>query len=218
MSLKFATVASLFTVAVAAGLSLWARTVLPDAPIASHFDASGHVNGHMPRDVALVFGPAVALGIAVVMLGIIPVIMPKKGRLERSSQAYGASVILVVLLICGVHAALVVRALGYPFNMPQWALGAVGVMFVVLGNYLPKTRFNYVMGIRDPWTLSDEAVWDRVHRVAGPLFMLLGVAIIADALFVPFPLAWMLMVGAAVIVTLICHGYAFITAKRLNVA
>lgn len=218
MSLKFATVTSFVMVAAAAGFSLWARTVLPDVPIATHFDASGHVNGHMPRDTALIFGPAMAFGLAVIMLGILPFIMPKKATLQRSSQAYGASAILTVSLLCLVHVALIVRALGYPFDMKQWALGAVGFLFFVLGNYLPKTRYNYVMGIRDFWTLADEGVWDRVHRLAGPLFMLLGVAVIADAIVVPFPLAWMLMIGAVIIVTLICHGYSFITAKRLNVA
>ena len=217
MSLKFAAVASAVAVAAAAGLSLWARTVLPDVPIATHFDAAGHVNGYMPRDKALIFGPAFAAVIAVIMLGLIP-LMPKQASVRRSPQAYGAAVIGVVLLLSLVHAALIVRALGYAFNMTQWALVAVGLLFLVLGNYLPKTRFNYVMGIRDPWTLSNEAVWDRVHRVAGPLFMLLGVGIVADAIAVPVPRAWMIMVGAVVIVALICHGYSYITAKRLNAA
>lgn len=217
MSLKFATVAALAAVAAAAGFSLWARTILPDAPIATHFDASGHVNGYMPRDTALAFGPAFAAILALVMLGL-PRIMPKAASLRRSSQAYGAAIILVVALVCLIHAALIVRALGYGFDMPRWALCAVGVLFVGLGNYLPKTRYNYVMGIRDPWTLSNETVWDRVHRLAGPLFMLLGVATLADAIVAPFPLAWMLMAGAAVMVTLICHGYSYLVARKLNLA
>jgi len=218
MSLKFAKIASLAAVVATAGVSLWARTQLPDAPIATHFDAAGHVNGYMARDTALAFGPAGALILALIMLWVLPVIMPKKGRLERSSEAYGASVIVTVLFVCLVQCGLIARALHYPLDIPKLVLAASGVLFIVIGNYLPKTRFNYVMGIRNPWTLCNEEVWDKTHRFGGPLFMLLGALIIADAVLVPFPLAFMLMVPAALVVTLICVVYSYVVAKRLNAA
>ena len=216
MSLKFAKIASLAAVAAAAGFSLWARTQLPDAPIATHFDAMGHVNGYMPRDKALAFMPIFGLGLVVIMLWVLPVIMPKKGRLERSSEAYGASIVVLALFLSLVHFGLIARALHYPIDMPRWALAGVGLLFIVLGNYLPKTRYNYVMGIRTPWTLSSEEVWDKTHRVAGPLHVLLGLAILADAIVAPFPQAYVFMVGAAVAVTLICLIYSFWVAKRLG--
>ena len=218
MSLKFAKIVSLTAVLGAAGVSLWARGLLPDAPVATHFDASGHVNGTMPRDVALVFGPAAALSIALVMLWLLPVIMPKKATLARSSEAYGASVIIIVVFLCLIHAGLIVHALNAPIDLPRWALGGVGLLFLVIGNYLPKTRFNYVMGVRTPWTLSSEEVWDRTHRLAGPLHMALGALVLADAVLTPFPLAYMLMIGGVVIVTAISVIYSYIAAKRLNLA
>ena len=218
MSLKFAKIASLAAVVATAGVSLWARTQLPDAPIATHFDAAGHVNGYMARDTALAFGPAGALILALIMLWVLPVIMPKKGRLERSSEAYGASVIVTVLFVCLVQCGLIARALHYPLDIPKLVLAASGVLFIVIGNYLPKTRYNYVMGIRSPWTLSSEEVWDRTHRLAGPLHVLLGLAVLADAIVAPFPQAYIFMIGAAVAVTIICLIYAYIVAKRLDVA
>ena len=217
MSLKFAKIASLAAIVAAAGFSLWARTQLPDAPIATHFNGAGQVNGTMPRDVALVFGPAVALVIAVIMLWLMPAIMPKKGSLSRSSEAYGASVIVTTAFICLVQVGLVVRALHMPVDIPRWALAGVGVIFIVIGNYLPKTRFNYVMGFRTPWTLSSEDVWDRTHRVAGPLHMLLGLAVLADAFVAPFPQGYIFMVAAAVAVTAICVIYSYLVARKLNV-
>ena len=216
MSLKFANVVSFTAVAAAAGLSLWACTQLPDAPIATHFDASGQVNGTMPRNVALAFGPIMALAMAMVMLWIIPAIMPKKASLARSPEAYGASVIATVLFICLVHAGLIARALHVPIDIPRWALAGVGLLFIVLGNYLPKTRFNYVMGIRNPWTLSDETVWDRTHRLTGPLFMILGLLVIADAALVPFPLAHIVMIVAALMVVLACNIYSYLIARKLG--
>ena len=218
MSLKFAKIASLAAVAAAAGFSLWARTQLPDAPVATHFDAMGHVNGYMPRDKALAFMPIFGLILVVIMLWIIPVVMPKNGRLERSSEAYGAVVVVLALFLGFVHFGLIARALHYPVETPRLTLAGIGLLFVVIGNYLPKTRFNYVMGIRSPWTLSSEEVWDKTHRLAGPLYVLLGLAVLADAIVAPFPQAFVFMVGAAIAVTIICLIYSYVVAKRLGVA
>jgi uncharacterized membrane protein len=218
MSLKFAKIVSLAAVAAAAGFSLWARARLPDVPIATHFDAAGHANGYMPRDMALAFMPAMGLGLGVIMLWILPAIMPKTGRLERSSEAYGASVVVLLLFLSLVHAGVIALALHYPVDLKRMVLFGIGLLFAVLGNYLPKTRFNYVMGIRSPWTLASEEVWDRTHRFSGPLFMLLGAFVIGDAALAPFPLAFMLMVPAALAVSLVCVGYSYIVARKLNLA
>ena len=59
---------------------------------------------------------------------------------------------------------------------------ALPLLLAVLGNYLPKTRYNYVMGVRTPWTLSDERVWDQTHRLAGPLMMAGGVVVMGGGL------------------------------------
>jgi uncharacterized membrane protein len=216
MSLKFANLVAFSAVAAAAGLSLWAHNQLPDTPIATHFNAAGQVNGTMPRDVALAFGPIMALVIAAIMLWVVPVLMPKKASLARSSQAYSASVIVTVVFLCLVHAGLVARALHMAIDIPRWSLAGVGGVFIVLGNYLPKTRYNYAMGIRNPWTLCNEEVWDKTHQLAGPLFMLLGALVIADAALVPLPLAFILMVPAALIVTLICGVYSYFVARKVN--
>jgi len=216
MSLKFAKIVSIAAAVAAAAFSLWARTRLPDAPIATHFDAAGHVNGTMPRDMALAFLPALTLGLVLVMLWLIPVIMPKKGNLARSSEAYGASVIVTALFLGLVHAGLIMRALNLPVDIPRWTLAGAGVLFVVIGNYLPKTRYNYVMGLRTPWALADETVWDRTHRFAGPLHILLGVAVVAVAVVAPFPLGYVFMGAGAAAVTVICVVYSYLAAKRLG--
>ncbi len=216
MSLKFANLAAFAAIAASAGFGLWARTQLPDVPIATHFDAAGQVNGTMSRDVALAFGPAFSLVIAVVLLWVIPAIMPKKASLARSPQAYGASVAAIILFICLVQAGLVARALHMPVDIPRSALAGLGLVFIVIGNYLPKTRFNYVMGIRNPWTLSSEDVWDRTHRVTGLLFILLGLGVIADAILAPFPLAHIVMVVATLVVVLVCNIYSYLTARKLG--
>jgi len=218
MSLKFAKIATSVAILAAAGVGLWARSQLPDAPIGTHFDLQGHVNGTLPRDIALAFGPGIALALAATMLWLLPAIMPKNAAVERSSEAYGASVTVIIFFLCLIHAGVVAVALHYPVDLPRWVLAGTGLLFVVLGNYLPKTRYNYVMGIRNPWTLCNEEVWDKTHRLSGPLFMLAGALIVAGAFVVPLPLGFMLMVPAVVVVVLICNAYSYLVAKRLKLA
>lgn len=79
-----------------------------------------------------------------------------------------------------------------------------GLLLIVTGNYLPKARRNHFVGIRTPWTLADERVWDKTHRFAGPVLMLGGVAI-AVATFVvpPALLSQVFMIGWAVPIVII---------------
>jgi uncharacterized membrane protein len=78
---------------------------------------------------------------------------------------------------------------------------AAGALFVVIGNYLPKTRPNYLLGIRTPWTLTSDLSWTRTHRVGGRLFMLEGAILVASGL---------LDVGSGALLGLIIGGLALI--------
>ena len=61
---------------------------------------------------------------------------------------------------------------------------AVGTLFIIVGNYLGKTRSNFFIGIRTPWTLSSDSVWQKTHRLAGKLFMLSGLIIVVSSWFI----------------------------------
>jgi len=81
------------------------------------------------------------------------------------------------------------------------------VLFIVIGNYMPKCRQNYTMGIKLPWTLNDEENWNKTHRLAGKIWVAGGILIVISALlqcfwicfavfavmlFVPFVYSWRL--------------------------
>lgn len=208
---------NLAIVAALVGLSLYVIGAAPDARIATHFDLHGRANGWMSRDQAAWFGPIMAGGVAVTF-AVLPLIMPKKGDLGRSAEAYGVASIGIVAILALAHATLMLRALGYDIDPVRPMLAGVGLLLAVLGNYLPKTRYNYVMGVRTPWTLADERVWDQTHRLAGPLMMAGGVAVAAGVWFLPLErVIWLLLAGALA-PSLIAVVYSYIVAKRLGVA
>lgn len=201
---------SVLMIAATAGLSLWARTQLPDAPMATHFDAAGHANGFMERDTALLAGPMILL-FTTLLMWVLPYMQPKTGKLERSALTYAVSWIGVVAILAFAHLYIVGQALGWAFSVQPMLL-APGALLVLIGNFLPKARRNYVMGVRTPRTLSDERVWDRTHRLAGPVFMLAGLIMIGGALLLPpVYLHWVYMgagIGSALIVVAASYFYA----------
>ena len=88
-----------------------------------------------------------------------------------------------------------------------------GGLFVVMGNYMAKIKRNWFIGIRTPWTLSSEAVWQKTHQLGGKLFVLLGVAMIVVA-FLPNTISWNIFIGSLVTVALTPVVYSYILYRR----
>ena len=115
----------------------------------------GQVDGYAPKTIGLLMLPLIAAGVAA-LLAVIPRVEPRRANLERSGKAYGAIWVGVMTLFGLVHLLTVAVALGATVDMPRLILIGVGALFVVIGNYLPKVRPNYLMGIRTPWTLTSD--------------------------------------------------------------
>jgi uncharacterized membrane protein len=181
-------------------LSAWAWGQLPDgASIPIHWGIDGQPNGFAPKEIGLLMLPVVVVGIAV-LLTVIPRIEPRRANLERSGKAYGATWIGVVTLLGAIHVLIVAVALGARLDVGRLVLIAVGALFVLVGNYLPTIRPNYLMGIRTPWTLTSDLSWVRTHRVGGRLFVIEGLAFVLLGLLGVTPLVLAVAVIGAVAV------------------
>ena len=199
--------------------SLWARFQLPDAPIATHFDLDGQPNGFSSRDEALAFFP-IMMPVLALFLWVLPVISPKKASLKRSQLAYDTAQLAIIAFLAVVHIVLVLKALGVQIDIISILSLGAGFLFLIIGNFLPKTRFNYFMGVRTPWTLSDERVWDKTHRLAGPLFMLAGLVVVLSACLLPQSWQTTVLLGAALSASLTAYAYSYaysyVVSKRLR--
>ncbi|MDC7682607.1 SdpI family protein [Asticcacaulis sp. BYS171W] len=203
---------SLLTITGLIGISLWARTRLPDALIATHFGPGGVTDGFMPRDEALMAGPMLAVMLTLV-LWLLPYFQPKNGKVERSARIYGVAWMLTLAVVAAAHLFIVGKALGMTANVQGLTL-LPGVLFIVLGNFLPKTRFNYIIGVRTPWTLSNERVWDRTHRLAGPVFMLTGLVMLIGAWMMPVDYQHTVILTGALGSTLILTIASYVFARQ----
>ena len=158
--------------------------VPPGARVPIHFALDGRPNGRAPAAVGLLIIPAIAAVLWAARL-ILPRITPRGDNLDRSGVAYGTVWVAVATVLALAQADIVAAALGRPLQLAAALPATLGLMFLVIGNVMPKLRWNYVMGVRTPWTLADEWVWDRTHRFAGWLWVVGGLALIAAAVAAP---------------------------------
>jgi uncharacterized membrane protein len=183
---------------VMAAISVWAIGRLPDGPLPIHWGLDGRPDRFAPAPLALLLSP-VAAAVLTLLFAVLPKIMPPQGDLTRSRVPYAIASTGTVAMLLVLHVLLIASALGAPVNVSGAAIAATGALIAVIGNYLPKTRYNYLLGIRTPWTLADERVWDRTHRFAGGWLAAAGLLALAIGLLAPdSPVLLGVAVGAIV--------------------
>jgi uncharacterized membrane protein len=180
-------------------VSAWAWPQIPaDAQVPVHWGVDGEPDGYGPKWLGLLAMPAVALGI-VGLLAAIPRIEPRRQNLERSATAYVAIGIAIVTFLAVLHVVAVLATLGSDVDITAIALFGAGALFVVMGNFLGKTRSNWFFGIRTPWTLSSERSWTLTHRLGGWLFVGIGVLVLVSTVLFGASVAIWVMLGALLV-------------------
>ena len=169
-------ITSLCTLAPAcAGLALWGR--LPER-VPTHFNFSGVADGWSGKPFA-VFGLPLFLLTVHLICAFAVFHDPKAENVHGKIRTLCLWICPAVSLFTA--SMIYPNALGQAVDVNLCAMLLTGLLFVVVGNYLPKCRQNYTVGIKLPWTLADEDNWNRTHRMAGPLWAAGGLLIIVDA-------------------------------------
>ena len=196
--------------AFAASAFVWSR--LPErVPI--HWDAHGNVNRYGSRLAGAFMLPAVILGMWV-LLRALPRIDPRRANYAKFADTYDLLVNSLVALFLVMHFALLANALGWAVSMERVAPVLIGLEFIILGNALPRARPNWWFGIRTPWTLSNDRVWMRTHRVGGYLLAAAGAVLLLVGAFVPTPFAFALGIGIIAAASLGSIIYSYFAWKQ----
>ena len=169
---------------VIAGLSLIGTALvygrLPDT-IAMHWNAAGQVDRMESK--AFIWLTA-ALPFVLLLLSVaLPKIDPRKDSYQRHARAFSTTMAAVALFLVAVHWILIMVGLGLNIDVSMVTKLGMGLLFIVIGNFLPQAKPNYTYGIRLPWTLADATVWKKVHRIGAYGFVALGAATVALAFF-----------------------------------
>lgn len=183
------------------GLLLWNR--LPEK-IATHWGADGTADGWSSKAVAVFGMPLFAFALHWVCV-LVTMADPKHKNID--GKPFG-----MVLWICPLISVLVgtmiyATAFGVALNAALFMPIVLGLMFVVIGNYLPKCKQNYTIGIKVSWALNDEENWNSTHRFAGKLWVLGGLIIVATAFLEQFWLFFAILLVMAFVPMLYSYLY-----------
>ena len=157
------------------GLLFWEQ--LPET-MATHWGNDNQPNGWSSKPMAVFGIPAVIAALHVFCL-IVTYADPKKSNI--GAKAMGIVYWILPAVSVAVMSATYAYALGIGVNIGMICCLLMGIIFIALGNYLPKAKLNYTFGYKIPWTLNSEENWNKTHRLAGWLMVICGFAFIVNA-------------------------------------
>jgi uncharacterized membrane protein len=193
MSTKTTTIISIILIAIAviAGIVLWNQ--LPDQ-MASHWNANDQVDGTMSKFWGVFMMPLVTLGMMVLFL-VVPNIDPLKANIAQFRETFNVFIVLIIAFMLYIHGLTLAWSLGFTnFKMSAAMLPFMGVLFIAIGFLLRKAKRNFFIGIRTPWTLSSDTVWNKTHQLGATLFMASGALAIIGGFFGGMIAFWFLFV------------------------
>ncbi len=192
MSTRATILLSIFLIVIASVISAAVYPRLPER-VASHWNTANQVDGYMPRFWGAFLMPLVSLGLLALFL-LIPQIDPLKANVEKFRGAFNGFIASIVVFMLYLHGLTLAWNLGYEqFDMGAALLPALGLIFILAGIMMRQAKRNYFIGIRTPWTLHSDRVWDETHRLGGTLFIASGLLALAGA-FIPRYAFWLLLV------------------------
>jgi len=203
---QFAMVAAMFI----AGAILYAR--LPDV-IPTHWGFDGKPNGWSPKS----FGVWLIPGLSLFFMILFPILQrldPKSQNYENFQKPWAIIQTSILGYLAYIYAVTMFVTFEPAYNamVGRFVIFGMGILFVVLGNYLGKVRQNYFVGLRTPWTLDDPEVWQKSQRLAGWAFVLCGlVAIIESLIWIAVPYIFF---SAVVLTVVVPIAYSYVLAKE----
>jgi uncharacterized membrane protein len=177
--------------ATLAGLLLWNR--LPDS-MASHWGVNDEVNGYISKFWGVFLMPLITLAMLVLFL-VVPSIDPLKANIAQFRQVFNLFIVLIVAFMVYIYGLTLAWNLGFTgFAMSRAMLPALGLLFIFVGFMLRQAKRNFFIGIRTPWTLSSDTVWNETHRLGAVLFMISGALAFLGAFFSGVTAFWLMFI------------------------
>ena len=210
MKTKTSTNIIIILILISFGIGVYLYPQLPES-MASHWNVTGEVDGYMSKFWGVFLLPIVSIGLFLLFL-ILPKIDPLRKNFVGFKKYYNAFIVFIVAFLLYVYALTIVWNMGAVFNMTQFVIPVIGIMFFYIGTILEHMKCNWFIGIRTPWTLSSDIVWDKTHKLGGKLFKIAGV-IVFGSMFFPQYLLWFVLVPT-ILMVLILFVYSYLEYQK----
>jgi uncharacterized membrane protein len=198
MNLNRIVIISIIAFSFILAVSLYLSPCFPEK-VASHWNIAGQVDGYLPKFWGLFLMPLLSLALFLLFI-LIPKIDPLKENIEKFRKYYNGFIVLIMLFFFCLYILTIAWNIGLRFNMGQSLVPAFAILFYYTGILVENSKRNWFVGIRTPWTMHSDAVWEKTHKLGGKLFKVTAV-IAALGLFFPKYAFWL------VIVPVICLAF-----------
>ncbi|MFH1671799.1 MAG: SdpI family protein [Candidatus Portnoybacteria bacterium] len=193
-------------------VSFYVYPILPEK-VPSHWNAMGEIDDWQSRDFSVLFFPGVIIGIYILML-LIPLIDPLRKNYQKFILPYFWFRTILVSFLVLIYFYSLWAALGSELNINYLILPAISVLFFSMGFFMPKIKKNYFVGIRTPWTLASEPVWEKTHQFGGKCFMLAGIIFLLAAFFPDYFVQIMILI--ILVAALLPITYSYFIFKKVE--
>ncbi|MBU0721886.1 SdpI family protein [Patescibacteria group bacterium] len=174
--------------------------------IASHWNSQGQVDGYMSKFWGLFLMPLIFVGLTLLFIAI-PRIDPLKANIEKFRKYYDGFIILFFVFILSIHFWIILWNLGIEISPNVILPIGLGLLFFSFGILCQNTKRNWFIGIRTPWTLSNDVVWDKTHKIGGRLFKIAGVIAFVGVFFQSYAVFFIFVPGILAAVYTIIYSF-----------
>jgi len=182
--------------------------------IPMQWGVDGTVNSYAPKLQAAFTHNGILLFLYTVLV-LSPKMDPRKQNYPKFSRSYRIITLAIMLVLFLLNISVLLASLGYNLNVTTITPILVGILFIILGNYMQTVKPNFFIGIRTAWTLSNEQVWRKTHRLGSKLFILGGILFFVTP-FVPEQLLFPLIISIILAVVLIPTLYSYVQYRKIT--
>lgn len=200
VQLVITSIATLLPIVI--GLILW--NDLP-SQIGTHWGVNGEIDGYSSKAFAVFGLPLILLGVEWLCVFGTMKLDPKAKDINPKMMSLVLWIIPIISIVMSSVTYMV--ALGKQIRVPLIIITLMGIVFIIIGNYLPKCKQSYTMGIKLPWTLESEENWKKTHRMAGVLWVIGGIVILATAIFESFVVFFSVVALMVIVPTVYSYLY-----------
>lgn len=178
-----------------------------------HWNAAGEADGFGSRNSILIF-PIMYMIIYFILL-FLPTIDVYRENVKKSFKNYfGIRLTMGLFFLAMFIITLLINY--YDFNLSKAIILAIDLLFIAIGYFIKDIKRNYFAGIRTPWALSDEKIWDETHKMSGKLFMITGGLLLIVSIVVNAMVSFYITISLLILISLFSATYSYRVYKRYN--
>lgn len=184
---------------------------LPDTMI-THWNFNNEPDGYSSKPFALFGIPLILIGLTILCL-VVTKADPKRANVDRSKKVLNIVLWFMPILTNIIQIVSIIANMGKKVDIGLIVGGLIGILFIVIGNYMPKCKQNYTVGIKTPWTLASENVWNKTHRVGAVCFVICGIFMIITAVL-KSSIVNLAFIPVVIVIILFPIVYSYILYKK----